>query len=117
MSDTYPTSPVTSAAAPAIKQYDRESLAADLAVKQAEIALAEAVKVAAHLSLVAVGAGLRDTAAAEAVERKKAFDVQAKLHAQACDLAHVQEKNVKEPTSPPVVVPVRVLSTDSYEEK
>lgn len=91
----YVTSPVTPASAPAIKLYDKQSLAADLAVKRAELALAEAVKVAAHLSLVAVEARLRDTAAEEAADRKVFYDAQAKAHANACDLAHVQEKNVR----------------------
>ncbi|MGA2650406.1 MAG: hypothetical protein ABSF28_07775 [Terracidiphilus sp.] len=73
----------------------READAADLAVQDAERALAAAIAVRGNKHNAAAEIGWHESVDRATVEHKHNDEIRAKEHADACDRAHVREKDVK----------------------
>jgi hypothetical protein len=71
-----------------------EFSAADLAVQDAERALAAATYVRGVKANAAAEAGARESEGKQNDLKKKNADIAAKAHANACDAAHVRERDV-----------------------
>jgi hypothetical protein len=87
----------------------KEAVAADLAVQDAERALAAAITVRGIKANAAAEAGWHESVDREGIERKRNQDITAKAHADAFDRAHEREKDVVNASPTSKTLPVSQL--------